>query len=87
MKTTLLKVYRENGLRGLISYMNKNNIPYSRQNIEFGLDSNNNSLRDKVEFLENSNEKEIHLHYYSVSKKGKNGYIYNLLRGVKITLK
>ena len=88
-KKQIMNVYKECGLKGLYSFLRKNEINYTTSVVEFGLDSSLKSKQEKNDWLEDKPEKGIfRFHYYSIGVKSrKNGYHYNIIRGIEITIK
>jgi len=85
MKTEkeIKKLYNEKGLNSIHAYLKRNNINYKQEIIEFGLQGNKKAEKAKKEFLKGS----LCFHYYSQGVTSyKTKYMYNILRGTKITI-
>ena len=80
------KVYSEKGWNGVYWYARRNNIPFTVQVREFGLDSI--STRDsKAEWLKNTSVNSFRAHAASRSvRKASTGWSYNIIRAREITI-
>jgi len=86
-KKEMLRVYKESGLNGLYAYLRKNGIAYERDVYNFGLEGAKKAEQMKREFLaEDKGEKILRFHYYCTSVTARNGFSYNRLRGIEITI-
>lgn len=84
VKREIALVYSKKGLNGVYAFLKKNKIRYELAVIEFGLHTNKKAQEQKEAFLKAD---PLNFHYYSLLRRGqRNGYKYNVLRGLKITL-
>jgi len=88
-KKQLMAVYNEKGLNSLYAFMKRNKITYTREVYEFGLQGSRNTFSGYSDFLDEKTDRNtLHLHLYSVGVKSrKNGYSYNIVRGIEIKFK
>lgn len=87
MKTKILEATKNgSGLNTIYSILTKNGYTYQKEVFNFGLHTNKQAQKDKEDFLnEQTDSNVVHLHYYSLAIKAKNGYTYNRIRGLKLT--
>ena len=84
-----MSIYNAKVLNSLYAFMKRNKISYSREVKEFGLQGSRSTFSGYSDFLDEKTDRNtLHLHLYSVGVKSrKNGYSYNIVRGVEIKFK
>lgn len=77
-------VYIQKGLNGVYAFLRKNNIQYKTRVEYFGLATNKEAVKDKIEWLKSG---ELRFHYANKQvKSAKTGWKYNRLRCIEIIL-
>jgi len=82
IRKEIINLYNEKGINSVYAFLKRNNIDYTKNVIEFGLDSKKTNVK-KTEWL---NIEELKFHYYSQLIKAKSGWSYNLIRGIEISI-
>ena len=78
------KVYEQKGLNGVYAFLRKNGVNYKTKVEYFGLATNKEAAKDKIEWLKSG---ELRFHYANLQvKSAKTGWKYNRLRGIEIIL-
>ena len=77
-------VYSKKGLNGVYAFFRKNGVNYKTKVEYFGLATNKEAAKDKIEWLKSG---ELRFHYANLQvKSAKTGWKYNRLRGIEIIL-
>ena len=77
-------VYSKKGLNGVYAFLRKNGVNYKTKVEYFGLATNKEAAKDKIEWLKSG---ELRFHYANLQvKSAKTGWKYNRLRGIEIIL-
>lgn len=89
MKATLKQIkemnaiYTEKGLNSVRGYIRRNSIDHECDVFEFGTETLNHAT-DKDNFIKGAkSNRTLRFHYYSVLRRAKNGYSFNIIRAIE----